>query len=132
MYEYKCKIVKIVDGDTVDVNIDLGFNIWLSNKRIRLFNIDTPECRTTDSEEKKYGLLAKQFVIDTIPVGSTQTLITIDENDKYGRILGKIKLDNNTILNDLLIDNHLAVQYDGKSKNDIVKQHLYNRTLLNL
>ena len=59
MYEYKCRIIKVVDGDTIDVDIDLGFNITLSNQRIRLQGVDTPESRTRDLEEKKFGLLAK-------------------------------------------------------------------------
>ena len=60
MYEYSCTIRKVVDGDTVDVDIDLGFGIWMKKQRIRLFGMDTPESRTRDLEEKKYGLLAKQ------------------------------------------------------------------------
>ena len=60
MYEYRCKVVKIVDGDTVDVDIDLGFGVWLHKERIRMFGIDTPESRTRDLEEKKFGLAAKQ------------------------------------------------------------------------
>ena len=59
MYEYRCKIVKVIDGDTVDVDIDLGFGVWLHKERIRLYGIDTPESRTRDLEEKKYGLKQK-------------------------------------------------------------------------
>ena len=133
MYEYKCKIVNIVDGDTIDVDISLGFDLWLFNKRIRLYNIDTPECRTKDLEEKKYGLLAKEFVSNLLPIGSTQTLITIlDKNEKFGRILGKIKLSDGNFINDLLISNHLAVEYQGQSKQDILQEHLNNRLYLNL
>jgi micrococcal nuclease len=133
MYEYKCKIVNIVDGDTIDVDISLGFDLWLFNKRIRLYNIDTPECRTKDIEEKKYGLLAKEFVSNLLPIGSTQTLITIlDKNEKFGRILGKIKLPDGNFINDLLISNHLAVEYQGQSKQDILQEHLNNRLYLNL
>ena len=62
MYEYKCKIRKVVDGDTVDVDIDLGFGVWLRKQRVRLVGIDTPESRTKDLEEKKYGLAAKEFL----------------------------------------------------------------------
>ena len=62
MYEYKCKMVKVVDGDTVDVDIDLGFGVWMQKQRIRLYGIDTPESRTSDPEEKKYGLAAKDFL----------------------------------------------------------------------
>ena len=61
MYEYKCKIRKVVDGDTVDVDIDLGFGVWLRKQRVRLVGIDTPESRTKDLEEKKYGLAQKSF-----------------------------------------------------------------------
>ena len=61
MYEYNCNIVKVVDGDTVDVDIDLGFGMWLRNERIRLYGIDTPESRTRDPEEKQAGLYAKKI-----------------------------------------------------------------------
>ena len=60
MYEYKCKIVKVVDGDTVDVDIDLGFGCWLKDERVRVMGIDTPESRTSDKVEKIFGLKAKE------------------------------------------------------------------------
>ena len=60
MYEYKCKIVKVVDGDTVDVDIDLGFGCWLRDERVRIMGIDTPESRTSDKVEKIFGLKAKE------------------------------------------------------------------------
>ena len=92
MYEYRCKIVRVVDGDTVDVDIDLGFGMWIHKERIRLHGIDTPESRTRDLEEKKYGLLAKEQVKYFLPVGSIQTLITVkDKAGKFGRILGRFK-----------------------------------------
>ena len=62
MYEYKCKIVKIVDGDTVDVDLDLGFGVWLRNERVRIMGIDTPESRTSDKIEKIFGQAAKDRV----------------------------------------------------------------------
>ena len=62
MYEYKCKMVKVVDGDTVDVDIDLGFGVWMRDQRIRLYGIDTPESRTSDDQEKIYGLAAKDLL----------------------------------------------------------------------
>ena len=61
MYEYRCKLRRVVDGDTVDIDIDLGFDIWLTNQRVRLYGVDTPESRTRDKEEKKYGLAAKAY-----------------------------------------------------------------------
>ena len=63
MYEYKCMVVKVVDGDTVDVDIDLGFGVWMRNQRIRMYGIDAPESRTSNSTEKMYGIAAKKFLI---------------------------------------------------------------------
>ena len=136
MYEYRCKIVKIIDGDTGDVDIDLGFGVWLHKERIRLFGIDTPESRTRDLEEKKYGLKAKEMVETFMPVGSIQTLITEkDKSGKFGRILGKFRvhephLDKWVILNDFMVDNHYAVRYHGQSKESIEEEHLVNRKKL--
>mgnify|MGYP001202781744 CR=1 FL=1 len=62
MYHYPCKIIKIVDGDTVDVDIDLGFGVWMRNQRIRMYGIDAPESRTSNQTEKKYGLASKRFL----------------------------------------------------------------------
>ena len=62
MYEYSCKILRVVDGDTVDVDIDLGFGVWMHKERIRLYGIDTPESRTRDSVEKIFGFEAKKMV----------------------------------------------------------------------
>ena len=138
MFEYQCKIVKIIDGDTVDVDIDLGFGVWLKKQRIRLYGIDTPESRTRDLEEKKYGLIAKEFVLTHLPLGSTRTLTTVqDKTGKYGRILGKFKaydkdLDAWVNMNQWMIVKHLAVEYHGQSKEDIAEQHIKNRSLVDL
>ena len=89
MYEYNCNVVKVVDGDTVDVDIDLGFGMWLKNERIRLYGIDTPESRTRDPEEKQAGLYAKKVVQDYLPKNKPATLVTIkDKGGKFGRTLG--------------------------------------------
>ena len=63
MFTYGAKLVRVVDGDTVDIDIDLGFGVWLKNERIRLYGIDTPESRTRDKVEKKFGKAAKAFVV---------------------------------------------------------------------
>ena len=138
MYEYKCKIDRVVDGDTVDVDIDLGFGIWLRKERVRLYGIDTPESRTRDLEEKKYGLVAKSYVQSFLPVGSMQTLKTQkDDKGKFGRILGEFIVydamtDSSRTLNQIMIDRHYGVEYHGQSKNDIAEEHLRNRELLTL
>ena len=139
MFRYKCKIVKIIDGDTVDVDIDLGFGIWIRNERVRIHGIDTPESRTRDKEEKKFGLLAKKFVQDVLKVGSMQTLVTEKAGDeakgKFGRILGKFEVydgatDRTMFLGDIMIRENHAVPYHGQSKEDIQEQHLANRVKL--
>ena len=99
MYEYRCKILRVVDGDTVDVDIDLGFGMWMHKERVRMMGIDTPESRTRDKVEKKFGLASKQFVKDMMPVGSKQVLKTQidrsgeDKKGKFGRILGDFLID---------------------------------------
>ena len=131
MHEYKAKITKIIDGDTIRCDIDLGFDIVMANQTIRLFGIDTPESRTRDLEEKFYGNVSKQFLNDYCPKGSYITLRThLDKKGKFGRILGEI-IVNRVNLNEQMIEENLAVAYHGQSKIDIEKEHLYNRTQLN-
>ena len=136
MYEYRATLLKIVDGDTVDVSIDLGFGVVLSNQRIRLYGIDTPESRTRDLEEKKCGKLAAKYIEEHIQVSSSFTLRTrLDGKGKYGRILGELicfvpEFDREMSLNDAMIIKNLAVKYHGQSKSDIEEEHLKNREIL--
>ena len=127
MYEYSATIRRWVDGDTVDVTLDLGYDI-LYNNRIRLYGIDTPESRTRDLEEKKLGLAAKERVKELCPVGSTVTVKTTkDGRGKYGRILGEIFVKEveglptmektaGYSVNKLLVDEGHAVEYFGGSR----------------
>ena len=127
MHEYKAKIKRFVDGDTVDVDIDLGFGIVLVKQRIRLYGIDTPESRTRDKEEKFYGKLAAQFLKDQCKKGSCITLRThLDMKGKFGRILGEIIVDGVNI-NQLMIEEYMAVEYDGRSKEELQLEHQVNR-----
>ena len=129
MYDYQCTIVRVVDGDTVDVDIDLGFDTWRRGERIRLYGIDTPECRTRDAEEKAAGFLAKEFVEDALHVGGTYRLQT-KEKGKFGRYLGTIYLTDDTSINAALVTEHLAVPYTGQNKNEIHAQHQANFQIL--
>ena len=104
MYEYKCKMVKVVDGDTIDVDIDLGFGVWMRNQRIRMHGIDTPESRTRDLEEKKYGLAAKDFLIKWTNAGGLTLKTHKDDRGKFGRILGEIWCFD-TNVNEKMIEN---------------------------
>ena len=69
MYEYKAKVLRVVDGDTVDVDIDLGFGIWMHRERVRMMGIDTPESRTRDKVEKAFGLASKARLKELLPIG---------------------------------------------------------------
>lgn len=130
MYEYRCKILRIVDGDTVDVDIDLGFGVWIHKERVRLAGIDTPESRTRDLTEKAFGLAAKQFVKDLLPIGSQQIIKTQkDKTGKFGRILGDFIIEDR-LLTQIMVENYHAVPYFGESKDDIHQLHMLNRSKL--
>jgi micrococcal nuclease len=119
MYEYHIKkVLKVVDGDTIDVDIDLGFSVSFT-QRVRLAGIDTPESRTKDLKEKALGLECKDFVSKQIKAATTITIKTekLDSSEKYGRILGWVYLDDaSKSLNELMIDNGYAWAYDGGTK----------------
>ena len=115
MYEYRCKVVHIVDGDTVDVDIDLGFGVWLKKERIRMYGIDTPESRTRDLEEKKRGLAAKDRVIEILKENDNKFLLKSHGVGKYGRCLGEIfveTLGDDSLQKTLINEGH-GVEYNG-------------------
>ena len=112
MYEYKAKLLRVIDGDTIDCVIDLGFDVRLK-ERVRLKGIDTPEVRTRDLEEKAKGLAAKERVQKAFQYSNDFTIITeLDKKGKYGRILGTIMLPDRKIsLNQMLLDEGHAEVY---------------------
>lgn len=139
MYEYRIKVVRVVDGDTVDVDIDLGFGVWLKKERVRLYGIDTPESRTRDKEEKKFGLMAKEYLKASLKKGTPILKTHKDGKGKFGRILGELLYIDNEghpqfevkiNINQDMIEKHQAVAYHGQSKEAIAEQHLVNRELL--
>ena len=145
MYEYRANIVRVIDGDTVVVDIDLGFGVWLHDKRVRLLGIDAPKSRTRDKVEKKYGLMATEALKEELKDGAVLKT-RLDGKGKYGRILGEfitiketeagtdangspvaaIKYRHN--VNEYMIESHHAVKYHGRSKQEIAEGHLVNRT----
>ena len=129
MYEYKCYVSRIIDGDSLEASIDLGFGIMF-NSKVRLYGIDAPESRTKDEDEKVRGLLAKQYLESKI--NSAKQVIIQTEKDakgKFGRVLGKLFVDKINI-NQSMIDNHLAVEYFGQSKEELEAGHMANRQIL--
>ena len=133
MYEYNCRVNKVLDGDTVDIDLDLGFNIILANQRVRLAGVDTPESRTANKEEKPRGLLSKKKLSEKLPVGSWNKIRTMksdNNDDKFGRILGEILLSDGVNVNAWLIENNYAVKYLGENKELVHEQHLANKKIL--
>lgn len=130
-YCYNAKVVRVVDGDTVRLDIYLGFDIVLKNQSVRLYRVDTPESRTRDLHEKAAGMLSKEVVNDFLPVGSRIKIKTrLDNKGKFGRILGTLVTKDGVNINEYLIDNAYAVEYYGQSKNDIQASHEENYKLL--
>ena len=119
MYEYYVrKVENVVDGDTIDVLIDLGFDILFAS-RVRLAGIDTPESRTKDLAEKALGLEAKEYLKKALKDAKSVVIKTekMDSSEKYGRILGWVYVDGNTIsLNDMMINDGYAWGYLGDTK----------------
>lgn len=140
MYEYRCKVNKIIDGDTIDVDIDLGFGVWMMSERVRVMGIDTPESRTSDKVEDLFGEAAKARVRELLTSDEYCILKTeIDKNGedmkgKFGRVLGDFIIDEwedepRTLTNILIEEGH-AVAYLGGSKEEIRVKHLANRKKL--
>ncbi len=112
MYEYKAICTRVVDGDTLDCEIDLGFDIVI-RERVRFAGINAPESRTRDLEEKKRGLASKARVMELCGGGTVFTLKTqYDKHGRYGRVMGRIILENVECLNDLLVEEGHAVPKD--------------------
>jgi micrococcal nuclease len=134
MYEYRAKVNRVVDGDTVDIDIELGFDIVLTGQRVRIMGIDTPESRTSDKVEKVFGLAAKNRLKELL--GKTAILKTQIEKDgddakgKFGRILADFVAPDGRMVTEIMIEEGHAVPYFGGSKDDIIAQHAINRERL--
>jgi micrococcal nuclease len=132
MYEYNVKITKVVDGDTVDVDIDLGFGMVYKKQRVRLMGIDTPESRTRDLVEKLFGKAAKAHLIGLLEEQDV-SLISHDKG-KFGRILGELFVTAEDgyrrSVNQRMVDDSHAVVYTGENKDTTEARHLGNREIL--
>ena len=118
LYHYKAKIDRVVDGDTVDVSIDLGFDMH-SRQRVRLWGINTPECRTRDKREKALGLAAIARLIEILGFADNHCVIAtrLDRKGKFGRVLGILYVDDLDINEQLIEEGHAVEYYGGKKKN---------------
>ena len=137
LYNYKAKVLRIIDGDSIVCDIDLGFGITLSERNVRLFGVDTCEIRSKNLAVKQFGKLAKQFVQRQLPRGMKVTLSThLDKGDKFGRILAEVIMPSGDSLANRIIDERWGVKYFGRSKEDLIEAHrknwLYHRDKGNL
>ena len=129
MYEYSCIVDRVVDGDTVDVVLDLGFDVRFFS-RVRLYGIDTPESRTRDKDEKARGLISKKFLQEALADQEVVIKTKLkDSRGKYGRVLGELWVDGVNV-NQTMVDKNLAVAYQGQSKDAVKEAHLVNREAL--
>ncbi len=133
-YEYNATVTEVIDGDTIVIDIDLGFDVILSNQKVRLLGIDTPESRTGDKVEKVFGLVSKDYVKKFVASCKNEVIIRthiVSDVEKFGRILGEIvNPETKEVLNELLISNNYAVHYTGDSKLNVKDLHMVNRKLL--
>ena len=133
-YEYHAKVINVVDGDTIVVDIDLGFNVVLSNQSVRLLGVDTPESRTSDKIEKVFGLASKDYAKEFIENCKKQVILRThksDDSEKFGRLLGEIINPNSKeVLNNSLVEEGFAVKYLGENKDNVKNLHLQNRKRL--
>lgn len=129
VYEYKFKLTKVIDGDSIRGVCDCGFKMSVKVNG-RLYGIDTEESRTRDPVTKRYGLLAKEFVKRFFKEGKSFTLES-KSLDKYGRTLAVVTNEDGVCLNDELVKNHLAVAYHGQNKKEVEAEHMINRGKIN-
>jgi micrococcal nuclease len=130
MYQYFVKNdLKVVDGDTIDVEIDLGFDLT-KKERVRLGGIDTPESRTRDLEEKKLGLQAKDYLKSLI-MNADKLIVRTEKDGKFGRMIGYLYMnpDATVSLNQMLIDEGFAWMYDGGTKKKDLQELLDKRRM---
>jgi len=135
---YNVKLLKVVDGDTVDVDIDLGFGVWLHDERVRIMGIDTPESRTSDKVEKVFGLAAKNRLKELLEEGAllvtTEDKKGEDMKGKFGRILGDFIVEEYEgqprRVTEVMIEEGHCVAYFGGSKDEIQLKHQANRQKL--
>lgn len=129
-YQYNCVVSRVYDGDTVYLNIDLGFNIILMNRSIRIMGINTPEIRTKNKLEKTAGKIVAEFVKNLLPIGSECVLISYEHEGKFGRILGDILINGESLV-DILKEHQYCYEYSGGKKEEFEVKFLENIVRLN-
>jgi micrococcal nuclease len=131
MYEYKATVKRVIDGDSLVLDIDLGFYMFMNETKIRLYGLDTPEMNSDDPLLRLQAVLATRFLYDNLPVGSKVTIKTVlDKREKYGRLLATITTQDGFNVNDGLLENKLAINYKNLTRDEQIAKHYENQQYL--
>jgi len=131
MYEYKATVKRVIDGDSLVLDIDLGFYISMNETKIRLYGLDTPEMNSEDPLLRLQAIMATRYLYDNLPVGSKVTIKTVlDKREKYGRLLATITTQDGFNINDGLLENKLAINYKNLTRDEQIAKHYENQEYL--
>jgi len=131
MYEYKATVKRVIDGDSLVLDIDLGFYMFMNETKIRLYGLDTPEMNSDDPLLRLQAVLATRYLYDNLPVGSKVTIKTVlDKREKYGRLLATITTQDGFNVNDGLLENKLAINYKNLTRDEQIAKHYENQQYL--
>jgi endonuclease YncB( thermonuclease family) len=131
MYEYKATVKRIIDGDSLILDIDLGFYMFMNETKIRLYGLDTPEMTSEDPLLRLQGVLATRYLFDNLQIGDKVIIKTVlDKREKYGRLLATIITNDGLNINEGLIQNKLAVSYHNLTRDEQIQKHYENQEYL--
>jgi micrococcal nuclease len=131
MYEYKATVKRVIDGDSLVLDIDLGFYMFMNETKIRLYGLDTPEMNSEDPLLRLQAVLATRYLYDNLPVGSKVIIKTIlDKREKYGRLLATIFTKEGLNINEGLLENKLAISYKDLTREEQMQKHYENQEYL--
>jgi micrococcal nuclease len=131
MYEYKATVKRIIDGDSLILDIDLGFYMFMNETKIRLYGLDTPEMTSEDPLLRLQAIMATRYLFDNLKIGEKVTIKTVlDKREKYGRLLATIITNDGLNINEGLIQNKLAVSYHNLTRDEQIQKHYENQEYL--
>lgn len=131
MYEYKATVKRIIDGDSLVLDIDLGFYMFMNETKIRLYGLDTPEMNSEDSLLRLQAIMATRYLFDNLQVGEKVVIKTVlDKREKYGRLLATIIKKDGLNINEGLIQNKLAISYHNLTREEQIQKHYENQQYL--
>jgi micrococcal nuclease len=131
MYEYKATVKRVIDGDSLVLDIDLGFYIFMNETKIRLYGLDAPEMNSKDPLLRLQAVLPTRYLYDNLPIGSKVTIKTVlDKREKYGRLLATIITEDGLNINEGLLENKLAISYNKLTREEQMQKHYENQEYL--